>query len=109
MSYKPKKPLPTPPIRAIGNSVVFRFREEVKNGMFLTAGTTVGGIYIPPSGDDSGKTARIVDVVAVGPLVEEVKVGDVIMVTPLMWSDAFTIDGISYWKTIEEHIMGIYE
>jgi co-chaperonin GroES (HSP10) len=96
-------------MRALNSSVIFTFREQVRNGMFSADETTKGGIYITSTAEDSSKKLRVVDVHFVGPEVKDVKVGDAVIVTPLMWTDEFKYQGKSYWRTSEEHIIAIVE
>lgn len=96
-------------MKALNDSIIFTFREKVRNGMFVPDEKSMGGLIVIANAEDSSKKLRTVDVKVVGPAVKEVKVGDAIIVEPLMWTDEFKLDGVSYWKTTEKHVIAIVE
>lgn len=94
-------------LQAFGNGIIFKFQDELLGGMF--AQTTESGIYIPPSHQDTTQSTRISTVVAVGPRVKNVTVGDNVLIEPLKWTEHFVIDGQKFWKTDEDQVLAICE
>lgn len=92
---------------AIGDSIIFSFYDQIKNGVFIEESPS--GIIVEFASQVTGTTPRKVHVHAVGPDVTDIKPGMSVLVTPLMWTDMFKYKGDQYWKTQEKHIMGIYE
>lgn len=109
MSHKEHHRSSHPSITALKDSIVFQFTDvDVRNGKFYET-SSASGIYLGTNHDANAKSVRNGKVVAIGPLVEAVQVGDIIMIEPLMWTEGFKIDGEMYWKTAEEKVMAIVE
>jgi co-chaperonin GroES (HSP10) len=97
-----------PKITALKDSIIFQFTDvDVRNGRFVE--TSASGIYLGSSHDSNAKSARNGKVIAVGPLVEDVEVGNVVLIEPLMWTESFKVDGEMFWKTAEPKVMAIVE
>lgn len=90
------------------NNILFVFVDNIVNGRFVD--TSSSGIYLGNGYDDTIKRARWGKVVAVGPTAKrEFSVGDEILITPLMWTEGFSYDGVQIWKTNAEQILAIRE
>ena len=94
-------------IKALNDSIIFKFETEVAKGAFVDK--TEAGIIIHRSHDLGAKDPRWGIVYAVGPKVEHVKVGDKILIEPLMWTEGFKYEDEKYWRTNEQKVMGIAE
>lgn len=94
-------------IKALHDSIIFIFDDVVRNGQFMDK--TASGIYLGFVKEETVKAARPGVVQAVGPKVRNVKPGDRILIDALMWSDAYVIDGVKYWNTAEDKVIGVYE
>lgn len=94
-------------IKAFSNAVIFQFEDETKNGYFEQKQES--GIYVPPSHDDSaGQRARWATVSAVGEdVIDDIAVGGRILVEALKWTEKFTVDGQSYWKTDQSCVLAV--
>jgi co-chaperonin GroES (HSP10) len=88
---------------------MFRFLEETfgKKGAFLEK-TTAMGIIIPAT-TSTQKVARWGEVVAVGPDAEAagLKVGDYILIEPLMWMEGVKVDDKKVWKTDDSKVLAV--
>ena len=90
------------------NNILFAFFDETTNGKFFD--TSDGGIILGKATvHDMMEQARWVRVLAVGPDVTEVAIGDVVLIEPLMWTEGFTHDYVEIWKTDETKILAIKE
>lgn len=94
-------------IKALHDSIIFSFEDAISNGRFMEK--TASGLYLGFVKEDSASAPRYGRVAAVGPRVVEVKVGQRVLIEALMWSDAFVVNGVKYWKTAEEKVMAIDE
>lgn len=94
-------------IKALHDSIIFSFEDTVRNGRFMEQ--TASGLYLGFVKEESASGARYGRVAAVGNKVRDVTEGQRILIEPLMWSDAFKIDGVSYWRTTEEKVLAIAE
>lgn len=94
-------------IKALHDSIIFSFNDAIANGRFMEK--TESGLYLGFVKEESASAARYGEVIAVGSLVTSVQVGDKILIEPLMWSDAFVIDGVKYWRTVEEKVLAVAE
>jgi len=93
--------------KALRDTIIFTFEDAVSKGKFMDK--TESGIYLGFVREDTVKAPRPGRVHAIGPLVRDVKVGDMILIEPLMWSDSYELEGVKYWNTAEEKVIGIYE
>lgn len=99
-------------LRALHDSVVFQFIDELatKNGVPQFLDKTDWGFIIGANIDNGLNKPRLVNVIAVGPDVdEEIKPGMRVLVEPLKWTTGVPFEGQLYWRTINEHILAIDE
>lgn len=89
-------------VRLLRDSIAFKFVQNTRNGHF--SNETDWGFQIAGIDDDFRKT-RWGIVEMIGPDVTEVKKGDYILVDSLKWTNAVTLDGEKYWRTIQEHVL----
>jgi len=92
-------------IRAIKNSIVFTFKDIVRNGQFHEVST--GGIILPTDNDNNAKAARWGTVITVGPEVTDIEPGDQIYVEALQWTAGITYNGIQLWKTNSSKVLAV--
>jgi len=93
-------------IKPIKNHIVFQFLDAVDSkGQFVR--TTKSGIILGSHYDDSAKSARWANVIAVGPQVcEELRVeGCQILVAPLKWTSFFLFNDQKHWRTDENEVL----
>lgn len=92
-------------ITPLHNSILFVFDDEVTGNEFNNK-TASGIVYKSYSMDTT--TARWATVLAVGPKVKEVVVGDNILIESLKWTEGTKMpDGNKIWRTEEEWVMCI--
>lgn len=91
--------------KALGDSIVFQFEDNVRNGRFVDE--TPSGIFIGFNHDISAKAPRKGIVLAIGPDVKDVKVGDTILIEALMWSEGVKYKGEMFWKTAEHKVLAL--
>jgi co-chaperonin GroES (HSP10) len=93
-------------LRAIKNSIIFTFVEDISAGMFHS--TTKSGLAIVEAKDKQLKVPRWGKVVKIGPEVsDEVKEGTYILVEPLMWTTNTEFEGEKFWVTNESKIFAV--
>lgn len=96
-------------LQPINDNIIFRFKDEIKNGHFVDK-IRETGLIVDLGGDHrrSSKFSRIGEVVSVGPNVKEdvCKPGDNIVIQSLMWTESFKYQGVDYWMTQPRCIMG---
>ena len=101
-------------IKAIRNHIIFQFEREVvrksDNGYTRNQfkDTTDWGFEIN-SYDESSKEPQWGIALSVGSEVEEVKVGDRILVEALQWTEGIDTDDGKVWRTDETKVMAIDE
>lgn len=92
-------------MQAIGNTIIFTFVDQVRNGKFIDFAQH--GLYLGFNSERSANLGRYAIVKCVGPEVKEIKEGDKIVIEALRWSSEFKFEGKSYWKTTEDQVMAI--
>lgn len=98
-------------LKPINSNVVFKFLDDTfkAGGKRQFQSVTASGIVIQ-SQDESVKENRWGVIQAIGPDVKsELKVGDVILVEALKWTQAFKVDGENVWLTSEDCILLVKE
>ncbi len=93
--------------RAILNGILFQFEEKtVASKQSTFKEKTEWGFELGASFDETSKKARWVIITSVGPDVREnLKPGMRVLVDALKWTTGFKVDGVTYWKTDEEHVL----
>lgn len=88
----------------VGNTVLFKFLDETngKSGMFSERSRS--GLIIPKL-QSTQKGERWAEVLAVGPNAQDVKVGEFILIEPLMWTVGSVYNDQKVWKTNPDKIM----
>lgn len=99
----------TSKIKPLANNVLFQFTDTVHSGMFYDVEKS--GIIVGKNSDNSAKQPRWGTVLAVGPDVkpDEVAIGNKILIESLRWTEAYKVDGISYWFTRVNEIMCVQD
>lgn len=95
---------------AIKDHIIFQFIDELdERGQFIEKTDSI--ILVYGDKESSANNPRWGIVTHIGPEVQDVKVGDKVLVSNLKWTMAFKIDndGPKYWRTDEQHILGIEE
>jgi len=92
-------------LQPLGKNIIFIFVEETSGSGFIPS--SGGSIILTQQNLDHNRTPKWGKVVLVGPAVdtEEIKVGEYILVEPLMWTPGFEYDGIKFWKTDSDKVM----
>ena len=91
-------------IRCPKQRILFKFYDETAKGRFVPK--TEWGFELKRETEDM-KDMRWGIATAVGPNVKHVKVGDYILIEPLMWTLNFEFEGEKYWATDEEKIVAV--
>lgn len=97
-------------LRAIYNHVVFQFEDELatSKGVKQFKSETNWGFEIRADFDHATKAPRWGIVVAVGPHVcDDIKEGMRILIEPLKWTEGVEHEGVSYWRTDDEHVLAV--
>jgi co-chaperonin GroES (HSP10) len=89
------------------NNIIFRFLDPVNTkGEFVRAKTSFGLEFL--SGfENSAKQPRWVTVLAIGPEVKYVNVGDIILLPALRWTERVEFEGERFWKTNESEVVAV--
>lgn len=91
----------------VGDKVAFEFLDDVSNNKFKT--TTKAGIILAESAENQVGAARWGLVISTGPDVNELEVGDYILIEPLRWTTALEIDEYEseFWITDQKSVMAV--
>lgn len=91
-------------LRPLRNTVLFRFLDETGGSRGEFSERTRSGLIIPKL-QSTQKGERWGKVVAVGPDVAGVEVGEFILIEPMMWTNHEVFEGEKIWKTNDEKIL----
>jgi co-chaperonin GroES (HSP10) len=94
-------------IDPIKNSILFQFDDEVRGGRFHDVSES--GIILGSSHDSQVKVARWGTVVAIGPDVEDIGVGEHILIEAMGWTSDITADGVRVWRTDDTKVLAVEE
>ena len=91
-------------LKAINSDILFKFVQKIQNGSFVNE--TNWGLTVNNPVEDV-KQARWAEVLHIGPEVdyEDIKVGEYVLIEPLMWTNKISYNGTDYWKTNETKIL----
>lgn len=90
--------------RVLENNLLFVFNDKTNSKGFDNV--SAGGIVFSSYEHDIN-APRWGTVKLIGPECEFIKVGDVILIENLRWTDGFEIDGVKLWSTKETEVMCI--
>ena len=94
-------------VRPQGKNIVFKFVDRVNSKGEFEREKSAGGIELLAGFDDSAKTPRWANVIAVGPDVKNVKPGDQALLPALRWTAGVSFGESKFWKTDETQIVAI--
>ena len=93
-------------IRALGNSVLFKFIDNAANGMFSTKSS--GKILIVRDDLDDQSKPRWGEVVTTGPeVIDDIKPGKYILISGLRWTQGLEVNGEKIWKTTDDEVLAV--
>ncbi len=90
-------------VQPINDQLVFEFIENITQRHFNAK--TAMGLHIVESMDKQVDHPRWVKVLAIGPQVTDVFVGDIVLVKELRWTKKFRITDKDYWITSSPEIL----
>lgn len=99
----------TIPLRPLGKYIIFRFHDPhvIKGGKLMFQEQYKSGLILATF-DMSLNQARWGTVLAKGNEVsDDIKVGDKVLIDALKWTNGVEYNTVMYWRTSEEHIIGI--
>lgn len=95
-------------LRPIKNHIIFKFLDEVRNGFFVNQFGYEHIIVPYGNRDDTTQDGRLVEILAVGPDVDErIQVGSIVALEALMWTEGVDFEGQNIWRTDDEQVMMI--
>lgn len=94
-------------ITPIKNNIIFSFVDAVNSKGEFEKPSTESGIVLKSSFDDSAKSPRWVNVLAVGPECKDVKVGMQALLPNLRWTAHTKVEGQMVWKTDESEVVAV--
>jgi co-chaperonin GroES (HSP10) len=94
-------------LNPIHNQIIFDFIEETQGGRFNTK--TQNGLFVLEQADKQVDYCRWGRVLAVGPTVEDITVGDIVLIEKLMWTSMFRVTTKEYWVTSEDKILALWD
>lgn len=95
-------------LNPLKDSILFTFIDNIVGGQFVTH-TRSGILLTNKNTDDTANNPRWGKVLAIGNTVQDVKVGDFVLIAPLRWTLGFKYDGVDIWKTVEGEVLGVAE
>ena len=96
--------MPLSQLRPLGSTILFQFMDETSGARGEFSERTRSGLIIPRI-ENTQKGERWGRVIAVGPDVDGVLVGEFILITPLMWTNYESFDGQKIWKTDDTKVL----
>lgn len=93
-------------IHPLRNTVMFKFLDQTAGSKGKFTDATASGIILT-TGATNQKAHRWGQVMAVGPKVHGVEVGDYALVQSLMWTEGVVVDGEKLWKTDDQQILAV--
>lgn len=88
-------------IKPINNNIIFTFVDRVNSKGEFEKEQTESGILLQSSFDDSAKSPRWVNVVAVGPECKDIKVGMQALLPNLRWTSYVKVNDQKVWRSDE--------
>lgn len=86
-------------------NIIFQFNEDTISNRFINK--TSSGIIISAADQNQSGVARWAKVTHIGPEVDEVQVGDYILLEPGRWTSGFYVDDQRYWKTDIDQVLAV--
>lgn len=93
-------------LKPLNDSIIFEFVDSISQGAFATK-TKSGILLSNKNADDNSNTPRWGKVHAIGPDVQDVQVGEYVLVAPLRWTLGFKFEDTMYSKTIEKEVLAV--
>jgi hypothetical protein len=91
-------------LKPLGKNIIFIFLEQTSQGKFVP--NHGGQILLTSKVDGNNRSPKWGKVFLTGPDVDpEIKVGEYILIEPLMWTPGFDYDGVKFWKTDSDKVM----
>jgi co-chaperonin GroES (HSP10) len=90
----------------IKNAVLFQFLDETNSSTGKFTERSAGILYIGSVQNNQSTKPRWGKVLAVGPTVDGVEVGDFILIEAGKWTVRTEVDGVPLWKTDDTWIIG---
>lgn len=95
-------------LRALNKQIIFTFLQDTSGNYFHE--TTKTGLVLLENKDKQLKPARWGKVERIGKDVSsEIKIGDFILIEPLMWTTHLAFEGEKFWVTSEDKVMCVSE
>ena len=93
------------PIKPLHECFIFQFTDDAAEGSFIT--NTRSGIVLTNQDKQENNKARWAKVLRVGKDVTMFKPDEYVLIEPLMWTTAMTVDDIKYWKSEQSKVMAV--
>lgn len=94
-------------IMPINNNIIFTFVDRVNSKGEFEREKTESGILLQSSFDESAKSPRWVNVVAVGPECKHVKVGMQALLPNLRWTSHIEVEERKVWRSDETQVVAV--
>jgi hypothetical protein len=95
-------------LKPLSKSFLFSFMNDTYGGQFVEKNRGV----IQLTNQDLSTQATLARwgmVEAIGELVTDIKVGDIVLIEALMWTKELKYEGVSYWKSDVSKVLAIGE
>lgn len=86
-------------------NILFQFNEDTTSTRFINKAAS--GIIISAADANQTGVPRWAKVTHIGEEVDEVKVGEWVLLEPGRWTSGFYVDGTRYWKTDVDQVLAI--
>lgn len=94
-------------VTPINNNIIFTFVDRVNSKGEFEQDSTPAGILLNASFDDSAKSPRWVNVVAVGSKCTAIKPGDQVLLPNLRWTSHIKFDDKKLWRSDESQAVAV--
>lgn len=92
-------------IKPINNNIIFTFVDRVNTKGEFEKDQTDSGILLQANFDDSAKSPRWVNVIAVGPECKDIQVGMQVLLPNLRWTSGVKVNNRKVWRSDETQVV----
>lgn len=93
-------------LKPLQNSFLFEFTNDTAGGKFIEK-SKFGIILTNQDLDSQMKYARWGKVLAIGPSVTDIEVGDLVLIESGKWSTAMKYEEKKYWRSLQDFVLAI--
>lgn len=95
-------------LKPLNDKILFKFMDDIKHGFFTEKHDSGIIIDLGQNHKHSSEVSRLCQVVAIGPKVVNIDVGDIVVVEALKWTTKYPVSSkMVVWMTEQQYVLGI--